>query len=54
MAIGQLADYARFVTPTPQRVLLLPERPAADLVDLLKREHITLLVPPGSARTQVS
>ena len=40
MAIGQLADYARLVEPAPQRVILLPERPRADLLSLATGEDI--------------
>jgi hypothetical protein len=45
MAIGQLADYARFVEPDPRRVVLLPEEPSGDLLDLLAAEGISALVP---------
>lgn len=31
MAIGQLADYARFFKPPPRRAILLPSRPREDL-----------------------
>jgi hypothetical protein len=50
MAIGQLADYSRFAAAHQggaRRVLLLPERPAEDLLELLNIEHISLLVPDG-------
>jgi hypothetical protein len=29
MAIGQLADYARFIDPSPKRSVLVPQRPAS-------------------------
>jgi hypothetical protein len=35
MAVGQLADYARFITPPPARAVLLPDRPRSDLEALL-------------------
>src|SRR5262245_37288811 len=42
MAIGQLADYARLIEPAPRRVMLLPERPRADLLRLASIENITV------------
>ena len=36
MAIGELADYARFANPPAARALLTPHRPAEDLEALLK------------------
>jgi len=35
MAIGQLADYARFLSPEPAQGVLLPDRPREDLEQLL-------------------
>lgn len=49
MAIGQLADYARFVPGEPKRVILLPNRPSEDLIDLLAAEGLALLVPDERA-----
>ena len=43
MAIGQLADYARLVEPTPVRAILVPQKPRADLLRLAKREGITVI-----------
>jgi hypothetical protein len=40
MAIGQLLDYSRFVTPAPRLAVLLPTRPRADLLALLNSAHI--------------
>ena len=48
MAIGQLADYARLVDPTPKKAILVPERPRADLMDLLRAEGIAVFFPEGS------
>lgn len=48
MAIGQLADYGRFVDDNVARKVLLPEEPNDDLVDLLTREGIGILVPDGT------
>jgi hypothetical protein len=40
MAIGQLADYARFVDATPRLGVLLPARPRGDLEELLRSQSI--------------
>jgi len=45
MAIGQLADYARFVEGGAERAVLLPSRPRADLLELLSSEGITTIWP---------
>lgn len=47
MAIGQLADYKRFVADgTPKRLaVLLPRAPRPDLVDLLQTQGIDLIYP---------
>jgi hypothetical protein len=42
MAIGQLADYARFV-PTARKTVLLPSRPRPDLEELLRSEAIDVI-----------
>jgi hypothetical protein len=42
MAIGQLADYARFV-PTARKAILLPSRPRADLEELLRSASIDMI-----------
>ncbi len=42
MAIGQLADYARFV-PTARKVILLPSRPRPDLEELVRSQSIDLI-----------
>jgi hypothetical protein len=34
-AIGQILDYERFISPEPRKAVLLPDRPRADLEDLL-------------------
>jgi hypothetical protein len=36
MAVGQLLDYSRFLTPKPRLAVLLPSRPREDLQGLLK------------------
>jgi hypothetical protein len=43
MAIGQLADYARFMSDDPRQAVLLPERPRRDLEDLLSDQGIALI-----------
>jgi hypothetical protein len=40
MAIGQLADYARLVNPTPTKLILLPEKPRRDLLRLADSQSI--------------
>lgn len=45
MAIGQLADYGRFLTPTPAKAILLPERPRQDLEALLASQGIDAIWP---------
>lgn len=40
MAIGQLADYARFIHPWPSRAVLMEEKPRADLLELLETQQI--------------
>jgi hypothetical protein len=35
MAVGQLLDYSRFVSPRPRLVVLLPTEPRSDLLDFL-------------------
>lgn len=44
MAIGQLLDYSRFVTPEPKALaVLVPVRPSMDLVELLDSHGIALI-----------
>jgi hypothetical protein len=45
MAIGQLADYSRFVGGEPVRAVLLPEAPRPDLRALLKSQGVALIWP---------
>ena len=48
MAIGQLLDYVRHVTPaSPALAVLLPEKPNGDLRDLLESEKIALVYREG-------
>jgi hypothetical protein len=46
MAIGQLADYARFVDPAPNVAILVPEEPRGDLLALAKSQGIAIVWPP--------
>jgi hypothetical protein len=45
MAIGQLADYRRFVTGDPRAAVLVPEQPRSDLLELLKTQGIAAVWP---------
>jgi hypothetical protein len=48
MAVGQLLDYERFVTPVPRvKAVLVPERPPADLVALLESLDIAVIWSAG-------
>lgn len=48
MAIGQLTDYGRFVDPPPALAVLLPQRPRADLEQLLASTGIAAIWPANS------
>ena len=41
MALGQLLDYSRHVPGNPKLAVLLPARPADDLLDLLGRHGVS-------------
>jgi hypothetical protein len=43
MAIGQIADYGRFVSPVERRAVLLEAKPHPDLLDLLKSQGIAAI-----------
>jgi len=45
MAIGQLADYSRFITPAPRLTVLLPSEPRRDLRDLLAAARLDVVFP---------
>jgi hypothetical protein len=47
MAIGQLADYARFIDPPPQLAVLLEAKPDPDLEQLLSSQDIAVIWPRG-------
>jgi hypothetical protein len=48
MAIGQLLDYSRFVSPSPRLVALLPSEPRADLQELLSSAGMGILWQDGT------
>jgi hypothetical protein len=48
MAIGQLADYKRFVDPAPRLAVLVPSEPRDDLKKLVATEEIDLIWPEGA------
>jgi hypothetical protein len=47
MAIGQLMDYRRFAADGTQLAVLVPERPRADLLDLLQSTGLHAIWPDG-------
>jgi hypothetical protein len=47
MAIGQLTDYRRFAPKGTRLGVLLPERPRADLLDLLESAGVHAIWPEG-------
>ncbi len=47
MAIGQLADYVRFIDPPPDRAILLPAKPPQDLIKLLNNQGINAIWREG-------
>jgi hypothetical protein len=54
MAIGQLADYARLVKPTPQKLILVPEKPRLDLLKLAESQKIGVTWPDGTGGFEVA
>jgi hypothetical protein len=49
MAIGQLADYARFLDGNPDRAVLLEAKPQPDLIELLLSQGISVIWREGRA-----
>lgn len=47
MAIGQLADYARLVKPSPRRAILVPEKPRRDLIRLAHSQGVGVIWADG-------
>jgi hypothetical protein len=55
MAIGQLADYKRFIDSGAARLaVLVPSEPREDLLDLLKQEGITAVWPETTGFTDTT
>lgn len=49
MALGQLADYGRYyVDTTPDRAILLPAKPAPELMALLESQHVAVIWREGT------
>lgn len=46
-ALGEVLLAARFFTPAPARLVLLPYLPSPDLVDLLHELDVTIVSPSG-------
>jgi hypothetical protein len=53
MAIGQLADYARFID-VQRRVVLMPEKPRPDLVALAASQGIEVVYPEGTVADRLA
>jgi len=51
MAIGQLADYARMIEPSPRCAVLLEARPSQDLIGLLHSQDIAVIWRDGDGFT---
>lgn len=49
MAVGQMADYRRFLHPPPSCKVLLPDAPPSELLELLWSQEIGALVPDEAA-----
>jgi hypothetical protein len=47
MAVGQLLDYARFITPKPQLAVLVPSPLRSDLRELLNQNNIGVIEDTG-------
>lgn len=45
MAIGQLADYCRFVEPAPKRAILVPQKPRPDLLRFAGSQGVSVVWP---------
>jgi hypothetical protein len=49
MAVGQLADYSRFLDPGIMKAILVPSRPRRDLEDLARSQDLIVFWPePGA------
>lgn len=47
MALGQLLDYARFITPAPRMAVLVPSPLREDLQELLRQHKVGIIEPAG-------
>lgn len=55
MALGQLLDYQRHLPTPPKRLaVLLPEKPAGDLLALLASEQVTVIAGVGRSFTELA
>ena len=45
--VDQLTDYARLLDPRPARVVLMPEQPCQDLLDLAASQEIAVVWRAG-------
>lgn len=54
MAIGQLFDYARYLTPRPRTCVLIPARPADDMLALLAEHQIGCAWRTSARRFELS
>jgi hypothetical protein len=54
MAIGQLADYSRFVTNDSHRAVLVPEQPRPDLLALLDAQGVSAIWPENNGFTDTA
>jgi hypothetical protein len=48
MAVGQLLDYARFITPKPQMAVLVPSPLRSDLREFLHQNEIGVIEDTGN------
>ena len=53
MAIGQIADYRRFVVSQPTCKVLLPDAPTPELLDLLWSQRIGVIVRGAEEFTEL-
>lgn len=53
MALAQLLDYSRFITPSPQLAILLPTLPRPDLQAFLKCYKVIIIYPKADGFEEV-
>ncbi|MBB1242495.1 hypothetical protein GL263_02755 [Streptomyces durbertensis] len=54
LAIGQLFDYRRFLSPEPALGLLLPAKPSADILELCRALGVKIIWQEGGGFTESS